>query len=78
MIRRADKGNSIIIVPTIQYEAKIQDFILNYNFCTTTTDPTNTFQSHIRETINESRTYFGQTGRVHHPVPRTQKSLQKP
>jgi len=56
MIARADKGNSIVILPTIQYEAKIQDFILNNNFRTTTTDPTNTFQSHIRQTINESRT----------------------
>jgi len=55
MIARADKGNSIVILPTHQYETKIQDFILNNNFRTTTTDPTNTFHSHIRQTINESR-----------------------
>jgi len=45
MIAKADNGNSIVVLPTHQYETKIQDFTLNNNFRTTTTDPTNTFQS---------------------------------
>ena len=63
MIARADKGNSIVILPTHQYETKIQNFILNNNFRTTTTDPTNTFQTHIRQTINESRTLIPRVSR---------------
>ena len=54
MITRADKGNSIVILPTQQYETKIQNFIHNNNFHTATTDPTNTFQNQIRQTIKES------------------------
>ena len=54
MITRADKGNSMVILPTHQYMTKIQNFILNNNFHTTTTDPTNTFQTEIRQTIKES------------------------
>jgi len=56
MITRADKGNSIVILPTYQHEAKIQTFILNNNFHTATKDPTNTFQTQIRNTIKESTT----------------------
>ena len=62
MIARADKGNSNVILPTHQYETKIQNFILN-NFCTTTTDPINTFQTHIRQTINEIRTLIPRDSR---------------
>ena len=54
MITSADKGNSIVILPTQQYETKIQNFILNNNFHTVTTDPTNIFQTQIRQTIKES------------------------
>ena len=50
MITCADKGNSIVILTTHQYETTIQNFILN-NFHTATTDPTNTFQTQIRNTI---------------------------
>ena len=56
MITRTDKGNSIVILPTHQYETKIQNFILNNNFHTATTDPTNTFQTQIKQTIKESTT----------------------
>jgi hypothetical protein len=56
MITRADKGNSIAILPTHQYVTKVQNFILNNNFHTATTDPTNTFQIQIRNTIKESTT----------------------
>jgi len=56
MTTRVNKGNSIVIQPTHQYETKIQNFILNYNSRTTTRDPTNIFQTHIRQTINETRT----------------------
>jgi hypothetical protein len=56
MIARVDKGNSIVILPTQQYESKIQDFLQNNNFITTTKDPTNTFQAEIKNTIKHSKT----------------------
>jgi hypothetical protein len=56
MIAHADKGNSLVILPTQQYESKIQDFIKANNFQTKTRDPTKNFQSHIRKTINNSKT----------------------
>jgi hypothetical protein len=42
IITRADKGKSIVILPSQQYNLKLQDFIQNNNFKTTHTDPTNT------------------------------------
>jgi len=63
MITRADKGNSIVVLPTHQYETKIQNFILNNNFCTATTDPTNTFQTQVRQKINESSTLIPRDSR---------------
>jgi len=63
MITRADKGNSIVILPTCQYETKIQNFILNNNFHTATTDPTNTFQTQVRQTVNESSTLIPRDSR---------------
>ena len=56
IITRADKGNSIVILPTQHYETKIQNFILTNNFHTATTDKTNTFQTQMRQTIKESTT----------------------
>ena len=56
MIARADKGNSIVILPTQQYESKIQDFLQGNNFITTTKDPTNTYQTEIKNTIKQSKT----------------------
>jgi len=52
MIARADKGNSIVILPTQQYESKTQDFLHN-NFITTARDPTNTFHTEIKNTIKQ-------------------------
>jgi len=56
MITRADKGNSIVILPTLQYETKTQNFILNNKFRTATADPTNTFQVQVGQTIRDSKT----------------------
>jgi hypothetical protein len=56
MTARADKGNSIVILPTQQYESKIQDFLQNNNFITTTKYRTNTFQAEIKNTIKQSKT----------------------
>jgi len=50
MITRADKGNTMVISPTFQYESKIQNFIDNNNFTKITYDPTNTFQNQIGKT----------------------------
>ena len=55
-ITRADKGNSIVILPTDHYENKIEKFISEYNFHTVTKDPTNTFQPQIRNTVKQSKT----------------------
>jgi hypothetical protein len=54
MIAPADKGNSLVILPIHQYENKIQDFIDMNNFSTSTSNPTKTFQSQVRKTINHS------------------------
>jgi hypothetical protein len=44
-----------VILPTHQYDSKIQNFLLENNFHTTTTDPTKTFQTQIRKTVKESK-----------------------
>jgi hypothetical protein len=56
MVTRADKGNSMVILPTHQYEAKLQDFLCNKDFHTITTDPTPSFQTQIRAAIRHSPT----------------------
>jgi hypothetical protein len=38
-VAQADKGNSLVILPTLQYESKIQDFINKNNFQTSTSNP---------------------------------------
>jgi hypothetical protein len=50
LITRVDKGNSIVILPTHQYETKLQDFHIS------TTDPTLAFQTQIRAAIRHSPT----------------------
>jgi hypothetical protein len=55
-ITRANKGNSIITLPTKQYETKIQNSLHSNNFHTATTDPTKNFQPQIRKTVKESKT----------------------
>jgi len=52
----ADKGNSMVILHTHQYETKLQDFLRNNDFHTITTDPTPTFQTQIRAAIRQSLT----------------------
>ena len=53
-VTRADKGNTLVILPTHQYETKLQDFIKNNDFHTRATNPTKTFQTQIRSTIKQS------------------------
>jgi len=62
MITRADKGNTVVILPTHQYETKLQDFIQNNNFHAKTTDSTKTFQTQVRTTIKQSPTPPKTTG----------------
>jgi hypothetical protein len=59
-IASADKGNSLVILPTQQYNTKIQYFIDNNNFQTSTSDPTKNYQSQIRKPINCSTTLIPQ------------------
>ena len=56
MIARADKGNSIVILSTLHYENKIAKFLSDNNFHTVATDPMNTFQTQVRNTVKQSKT----------------------
>jgi len=56
MVTRADKGNSLVILPIKQYDSQINDFLLAKKFQTTTQVPTNSFQSQDRKVINNSKT----------------------
>lgn len=56
MTTTADKSNSIVILPTQQYDTKIQNFLDKNNFQTSTSNPTKTFQNQIRKTVNHSTT----------------------
>jgi GT2 family glycosyltransferase len=60
MITKADKGNSVVILPIQHYNEKINNFISENHFQTINIDPTNTFQNHIRKTINHSKTLIPQ------------------
>jgi hypothetical protein len=53
MVTHADKGNSMVLLPTHQYETKLQDFLRNNDFHTITTDPTPTFQTQIRAAVRQ-------------------------
>ena len=57
MIAKAQKGNSIVILPIQHYNMKIHNFIPVNHFQTVDADPTNTFQNQIRKTINHSKTH---------------------
>jgi hypothetical protein len=50
-ITLADKGNSLVILPTLQYNTKIQNFIDSNNFQTSPTNPTLNYLKQIRNTI---------------------------
>ena len=56
MIAKTDKGNTIVILPTQQYDTKIQNFITENHFQTINTHPTKIFQNLIRKTVNHSKT----------------------
>ena len=53
-ITKADKGNTVVILPTHQYDTKLQDFIHNNDLHIQTTDPTKMFQTQVRNTIKRS------------------------
>jgi len=63
MITRADKGNTIVILPTHQYETKLQNFIQNNNFRRDITDPNNSFQTQIEQRIKGSTTLIPKDSR---------------
>jgi hypothetical protein len=54
MVTVPDEGNSLVILPIKQHESKIQNFLLENNFQTSTVDPNKTFQTQIRRKINAS------------------------
>jgi|GEM_PF-3687610 len=56
MITRADKGNSLVILPESQYKNKIDEFIQTNHFQTSTNHPTKSFQSQVRKIISNSKT----------------------
>jgi len=53
MITKADKGNSIIIIYTDDYNKKANAFIANNSFQKTSNDITRKLQRDIRNTIND-------------------------
>jgi hypothetical protein len=54
IVTSADKGNTILILPSTLYQEKIQNFIDKNNFRTFNTNPTKKFQKQFRKTINNS------------------------
>jgi len=56
MITRADKGNSLVILPTDLYETKVEQSIQSNNFITAKTNPTDSFQTQVRKVINNRKT----------------------
>jgi len=49
MVPVADKDNSIVILPIQKYGTKIQNFLHENNFQTSTIDPTKIFETLIRK-----------------------------
>jgi hypothetical protein len=78
MITRADKENSLVILPTTQYESKIEEFIQKINFQTSMINPTKSFQSQVRKVINYSITAIpSYTKRKHNPTALSIKGLNE-
>jgi len=69
MIAQADKGNSLVVLPTKQYDAKIQNFIQANNFKTLSKDPTKNFQTQVRNSINKNPSAWTIKGliKIHKP-----------
>ena len=63
MITRADKGNSLIILPTPHYANKIENFLSDNNCHTIAADRTNTFQTQVRNTVKQSKTLIPKDSR---------------
>jgi len=51
----ADKGNSLMILPTEHYENKVEQFIQSNNFLASKTNLTEAFQTQVRKVINNSK-----------------------
>jgi hypothetical protein len=60
MIKCADKGNSLVILPTTLYKSKVDEFIQANNFLASKTNPTKSFQCQIRKVINNSKLSYPQ------------------
>jgi hypothetical protein len=60
MITRANKGNSLVILPIKHYNAKVQNFVQANNFHTATKEPTKNFHSQIRKITNNRKTLISQ------------------
>jgi hypothetical protein len=54
IIAKSDKGNSTVIITIDEYNQKLNDFIENNNFNSTRSEPTNKFQTKVREIIRKS------------------------
>jgi hypothetical protein len=63
MISKADKGNSIIILYTEDYNKKVDTFITNNNFHKTANDITKKLQRDMRNTINNCQTIIPKENR---------------
>jgi hypothetical protein len=66
MIARADKGNSLVIIPTIQYDSKIEDFMQGNGLLTSNANPTKSFQAQVRRVINNSKTLIPPNSKWQH------------
>jgi hypothetical protein len=53
MITRADKGKTIVIIDTDEYNKKTLDFINNNNFKNLNNNPTDKFQKSIKENLKQ-------------------------
>ena len=54
-VTKADKGNSMIILPEKDYNNKVHDFIPNNNFTLVLHDTTKKLQRVVRTAINECK-----------------------
>ena len=51
IIAKSDKGNSTVIITVDEYNQKLHDFIATNNFNLIRSEPTNKFQTKVREVI---------------------------
>ena len=55
MLPTADKGNSVVILPTLHYENRIEKFLSDRSYHKVATGPTNAFQIAVRITVKQSK-----------------------